>query len=288
MEIMAGRGSPNGGVWIDISHLGAANVIHQFPGMVERCRSVGFDLANEPVEVSPTAHFHMGGIAITPDCRANLEGLFAAGEDSSGVHGANRLGGNGVAESIVFGARAGDSIASYLRDRALPALDEPFAGAVIEATLAPLKREKGEDAFALRERLGNLTWEKVGLVRNGQGLQEALSELDDLYERCGQIAVNDSRRMNGEWQQALDVRNLTEVARLIARAALLRDESRGSHYRADFPQTDNDRWLKNICLTRTDPGLTNGHASQSADIQVQDAVLTRLHPRDLQVPAAAR
>src|SRR5688572_30799573 len=104
MEIMAGRGSANDGVYIDVSHLGAREVERMFPGMVERCRSVGFDLANEPVEVSPTAHFHMGGIAIDTECHANLVGLYAAGEDASGVHGANRLGGNGVAESIVFGA----------------------------------------------------------------------------------------------------------------------------------------------------------------------------------------
>jgi len=287
MEIMAGRGTANGGVWIDVSHLGAANVIRQFPGMVERCRSVGFDLATEPVEVSPTAHFHMGGIAIDPQCHSNLEGLFAAGEDSAGVHGANRLGGNGVAESIVFGARAGDAIAAYLQERTLPELDAAVAQAAMEAAQAPLGREKGEDAFALRERLGTLTWEQVGLVRDGKGLEDALAQLDDLYERTGGIAVNPDRRMNGEWQQALDVRNLTELARLIARAALLRDESRGSHYRADFPQTDNDRWLKNICLTRTDPAPANGQVTHQVKTEVQDAVLTRLHPRDVEAPAAA-
>ncbi len=279
LEIMAGRGTPNGGVWIDVSHLGAPNVIRQFPGMVERCRTVGFDLAGEPVEVSPTAHFHMGGIAITPDCRSNLEGLFAAGEDSAGVHGANRLGGNGVAESIVFGARAGDAIARYVKERALPEVDEAFARAAMAAALAPLSRERGEDAYALRERLGALTWEKVGLVRDGRGLEEALVELEDLYERCGRIAVNPGRRLNGEWQQALDVRNLVEVARLIAHAALVRDESRGSHYRADFPQPDDARWLKNVYFRRKAPASPGSNDNSGAvGVEVGDAVLTRLQP----------
>jgi succinate dehydrogenase / fumarate reductase flavoprotein subunit/fumarate reductase flavoprotein subunit len=275
LEIAGGRGTSNGGVWIDVSHLGRAEVIRQFPGMVERCRAVGRDLSAEPVEVSPTAHFHMGGIAITPDCRTSLEGLFAAGEDSAGVHGANRLGGNGVAESIVFGARAGDAVAAYVAGRDLPPADESFAAAVAAAALAPLRRERGEDAFALRKRLGELTWERVGLVRDGRGLEEALAELDDLYDRTGRIAVNPELRLNGEWQQALDVRNLVEVARLIARAALIREESRGSHFRADFPAPDDDRWLKNILLRRS--------AGGEAEVDLRPAVLTRLRP-----PAPAR
>ncbi|HEX2186200.1 MAG TPA: FAD-binding protein, partial [Chloroflexota bacterium] len=270
LEILEGRGTPNGGVWIDVSHLGAANVTRQFPGMVERCRAVGRDLATEPVEVSPTAHFHMGGLAITPECGTNLEGLFAAGEDAAGVHGANRLGGNGVAESIVFGARAGAAMAAYVRGRDLPPADEAFAAAGAAVALAPLSRERGEDAFALRQRLGELTWERVGLVRDGAGLRGALAELDGLCERAGQIAVNPERRLNAEWQQALDVRNLIEVARLIARSALVREESRGSHYRADFPAPDDGRWLTNICLRRRAPG--------AVEVELRPAVLTRLGP----------
>ncbi|HEV2122159.1 MAG TPA: FAD-binding protein, partial [Chloroflexota bacterium] len=250
MEIQAGRGSPNSGVWIDVSHLGAEVVEQKFPGMVERCRSVGFDLAREPVEVSPTAHFHMGGIAIDAECRSNLEGLFAAGEDASGVHGANRLGGNGVAESIVFGARAGDVIAAYVRGRDLPRLDASEAELAANRALAPLRRDRGEDAYELRQRLGQLTWDQVGLVRHGEALRDALVQLDEMYARADEARVNPSRRLNLEWQAALDVLNLIEVARLVARSALLRDESRGSHYRADFPQSDNDRWLRNIYLTR--------------------------------------
>src|SRR5205807_5721183 len=115
MEIIAGRGTENGGVWIDVSHLGAEFVEKNFAGMRERCLRIGSDLAREKVEVCPTAHFNMGGVRIDKDGFTNLEGLFAAGEDSSGVHGANRLGGNGVAESTVFGARVGDAVAKWLK-----------------------------------------------------------------------------------------------------------------------------------------------------------------------------
>src|SRR5207302_5761316 len=117
MEIMAGRGTENGGVWVDVSHLGAEFVEKNFAGMRDRCLRVGFDLAREKVEVAPTAHFNMGGIRIDRNGFTNLEGLFAAGEDAAGVHGANRLGGNGVAESTVYGARVGDAVSGWVKGR---------------------------------------------------------------------------------------------------------------------------------------------------------------------------
>src|SRR6185369_5658139 len=127
MEIMAGRGTENGGLWIDVSHLGAEFVEQNFTGMRDRCLRIGFDLAREKVEVCPTAHFNMGGVRITRDGFTNLEGLFAAGEDSSGVHGANRLGGNGVAESTVYGARVGDAVAGWVKGKKH---DEPQKGQI--------------------------------------------------------------------------------------------------------------------------------------------------------------
>src|SRR5215213_10948498 len=121
---MAGRGTPQGGVLIDASHLGASAVMQNFRGMCERCAEYGFDLARSRVEVSPSAHYHMGGVRIDADGRCNLEGLFVAGEDSGGVHGANRLGGNGVADSIVFGARAGDAMAEYVTKQSMPSVSD--------------------------------------------------------------------------------------------------------------------------------------------------------------------
>src|SRR5919109_4861274 len=140
LEIIAGRSSPHGGVYIDVSHLGASFVEGNFPGMVERCRDMGFDLAREPVEVSPTAHYLMGGVRIDTACRSNIEGLFVAGEDASGVHGANRLGGNGVGCSTVFGGIAGDSLAAYVVGQELPQVAAAEIQAHLTRVLSPFER----------------------------------------------------------------------------------------------------------------------------------------------------
>src|SRR5689334_7366705 len=166
LEIMAGRGTPSGGVYIDVSHLDHAWVEKNFHGMVERCRDYGFDLVHDRVEVSPSAHYQMGGVAIGVDCQTSLEGLFAAGEDAGGVHGANRLGGNGVADSIVYGGLAGNSMAEFVMGRALPAVSEAQIREMGERWAAALGREKGENVFELRRELEDLMWEKVGVVRN--------------------------------------------------------------------------------------------------------------------------
>ena len=150
MEIQAGRGTSDGAVLLDVSHLGAEFVERTFPGMAARCREVGFDLGREPVKVSPTAHFHMGGVRIDQLCRSGLDGLFVAGEDSGGVHGANRLGGNGVAESTVFGALAGDSMAEFATDRSRPVVD----GKQVEDTIAKATHPWAETVVRTSTRYG--------------------------------------------------------------------------------------------------------------------------------------
>ena len=257
-EIMSGRGTPNGAVLIDVSHLGAEFVERNFTGMRDRCLRIGCDLARERVEVCPTAHFNMGGIRIDRDGRTNLEGLFAAGEDSSGVHGANRLGGNGVAESTVFGARVGDFVAGWVKQT--NALDEPHAPAIAEACagaerfLAPGGGNGAATAFALREELGRLMWENVGIVRDGAKLQHALDRIADLRAQAARVSAPGGRVFNPGWQQALDLRNLLAASQLIARSALLREDSRGAHFRTDFEQTDNVNWLKNIHVAHDGAG----------------------------------
>ena len=250
LEIMAGRGTADGGVLLDVSHLGAAEVQRQFPGMVERCRDFGMDLRREPVPVSPTADFHMGGVMIDPDCRSRLDGLFVPGEDAGGVQGANRLGGNGVAESTVFGARAGEAVAAWCRDAERLAPERAFVARAEAEALAPLEAEPGAPASTVREALELLMWEKAGVVRNGPDLRAALDEIGELAEWARRVSARGGHRMNLGWADALDVRNMLIVAEMTARSALLRQESRGSHARADFPDRDDERWLCNVMLQR--------------------------------------
>jgi len=237
-EVQEGRGTANGGVWIDVSHLGAEVVEKSFRGMVRRCRDFGRDLAREPVEVGPTAHFMMGGIVIDRACRTDVEGLFAAGEDAGGVHGANRLGGNGVAESTVFGGIAGDVMADWVVGRPLPQISRAHVDAAVAATTAPLARSEGaESLYALQARLRQVMWEHVGLIRAGEGLKLALTEIEDISSRLERVAVRGGGAFNVAWQDWINLQNQATAAWLIARSALERTESRGSHYRRDFPAT---------------------------------------------------
>ena len=248
-EMRAGRTSPNGGVWLAMSHLGADAVRRQFKGMVERCADCGFDLAGGRVEVVPTAHYMMGGVEFGLDCRTSLAGLFAAGEDTGGVHGANRLGGNGVANSTVFGGVAGDEVAAWLRSAgAAPAPDEAAIAAAIARCEAPLAR-RGGDLNALRESLQTLMWDDVGIVRSRTSLERALDALDAIEDELVATGVpGDTRAFNLAWHEWLNLDSLVAVSRVVARAALARDDSRGAHFREDFPQTGD---LARSAYTRT-------------------------------------
>lgn len=251
MEIMAGKGTPLGGVYVDVSHLGKENVLRMFPGMVERCKDVGRDLSVEPVEISPAAHFHMGGVKVSINCESNIEGLFVAGEDAGGVHGANRLGGNGVCDSTVYGARAGDAAAQFVHNYSNPAIvSEHKIKDLIDEATAPFKRIEGENPFYLRNELKDLMWEKVGLVRNGKALQAAVDKLITLEEKVNHVAVKGSQAYNLTWQEFLNIKNLVSIAMMVTSSALMREESRGSHYRSDFPESNDKNWLSNIIVKR--------------------------------------
>jgi succinate dehydrogenase / fumarate reductase flavoprotein subunit/fumarate reductase flavoprotein subunit len=273
LEIMAGRGTPAGGVLIDISHLGAAEVERRFAGMVARTRQIGRDLAREPVEVSPTAHFHMGGVVIDTDCQTAVPGLLVAGEDAGGTHGANRLGGNGVAESTVFGARAGDWAALLARDRPRGAPDPAEVAASAVRALAPLLRAEGESPFPLTRALKETMWADCGLVRTREGLLRARERLAELTERAARIAAPGPPEVNYAWQEALDLANQLTVARTIVESALVREESRGAHYRADFPDRDDARWLRYIVLQRGADG--------APAIETRPVALSRARPEEL-------
>ena len=238
-EMRAGRTSPMGGVFLEMAHLGPEEVARRFPGMVRRCADCGFDLAGGRVEVVPTAHYMMGGVEFEPDGRTAIPGLFAAGEDCGGVHGANRLGGNGVANSTVFGGIAGDSMAAFL-EREGGALRDPDPAA-LEAAIARCERPFGRpagDLGELRERLWRVMWEDVGIIRNATGLARAADELARLAADLRDLGLaGGGRRFNLTWHNWLDLDSLLTVSRVIARAALAREDSRGAHYREDFPDS---------------------------------------------------
>jgi succinate dehydrogenase / fumarate reductase flavoprotein subunit/fumarate reductase flavoprotein subunit len=254
-EIAAGRGTPSGGVYLDVSHLGADEVERRFGQMVARTRLIGADLATGPVEVSPTAHFHMGGVVIDVDCTTAIDGLLVAGEDAGGAHGANRLGGNGVAESTVFGARAGDAAAELAPGRALYCPDPQLVNESLERAYAPLRRENGPAPFALTDRLKETMWSHCGVVRDRDGLVAGREQLDEIAAAVETIAVSGPAEANPAWQEALDLSNQLTVARLLLESALVRDESRGAHFRSDFPIRDDERWLRMVVGRRGDDGL---------------------------------
>ncbi len=265
-EMRAGRTTPHGGVWLAMAHLGPDNVRRQFKGMVERCADCGFDLAGGKVEVVPTAHYMMGGVEFAPDCTTERRGLFVAGEDSGGVHGANRLGGNGVANSTVFGGIAGDTMAAWVgREGALRAPDtDALAAAWAGATVA-LSGKQENDAAALeriRESLYTLMWDDAGIVRDAGRLARAAAGLDALHGELATyrlpLAARD-RAFNLMWHDWLNLTNLVAVAQAIVRAAIAREDSRGAHFRADFPQAgdlDASTFTRVRMNARAEPEVT--------------------------------
>ena len=271
MEIRAGRGTPNGGVFIDASVIGPKFVEKNFPGMVERCRDYGFDLAHQRVEVSPTAHFFMGGVRISTRCLTQLEGLYAAGEDAGGVHGANRLGGNGIADSTVFGGIAGDSMANDVIGRELAPFDEKQVTEIIKQAEAPLKRE-GLDPYPLREALRLSNWEKLGIIREGKGLREGMQTIQELKEKMDHAGTAGGPAYNISWNDWLNLRNLLDASEMVGRSALERQESRGAHYRSDFPEKNNREYLKDFYIKR-----------ERGEMKIYDrpVVLNRLKPEDI-------
>lgn len=239
-EMRAGNTTPHGGVYIEMKHLGPDNVARRFKGMVQRCADCGFDLAGGRVEVVPTAHYMMGGLEFEEDTSTALSGLFAAGEDCGGVHGANRLGGNGVANSTVFGGVAGESMAAYAaRDAACGLPDETEIDRAIARGEGPFTGVPG-DLGALRDKLWQTMWDDVGILRTAEGLNRALQALDEHDAELQAIGVaGDDRRFNLTWHDWLNLESLVAVSKVIAMAASGRDDSRGAHFREDFSETAN-------------------------------------------------
>ena len=255
-EMREGRTTPMGGVYIAMSHLGPEKVEKSFPGMVKRCRDCGFDLAGGRVEVVPTAHYMMGGVEFEADTSTAIPGLFAAGEDCGGVHGANRLGGNGVANSTVFGGIAGDSMAEFVsgvvqhRDADETAIDEAIAAAEY-----PFTKPRG-DLAGLRDQLAETMWNDVGIMRDAGGIENGLGQLEEYESALMQTGVaDDNRAFNLTWHDWLNMRSLVTISKVIAMAAAAREDSRGAHFREDFPATGDLESTRYTRVAKSGDGL---------------------------------
>jgi fumarate reductase flavoprotein subunit len=269
LEMRKGSTTPHGGLYISMAHLGPERVAREFKGMVERCADCGFDLAGGLVEVVPTAHYMMGGVEFRSDCSTALAGLYVAGEDAGGVHGANRLGGNGVANSTVYGAVAGDAMAAWARQADYAEPDRAAIEAAVARCEIPFGNRSAQNLEALRERLYDVMWEKVGIVRDAAGLSAAADELQDMERSLDACPLaGASRAFNLTWHDWLNLKSLVAVSRVIAAAAIARRDSRGAHFRSDFPDSgplDASTFtsaqsgvvsMKPVAFTRVRPGET--------------------------------
>jgi fumarate reductase flavoprotein subunit len=266
-EIRKGNTTPHGGLYISMSHLGPERVAKEFKGMVERCADCGFDLAGGLVEVVPTAHYMMGGVEFRGDCSTALPGLFVAGEDSGGVHGANRLGGNGVANSTVFGAVAGDVMAQWVRQTGFASPSQAEIDTAIAGCERPFERKASGSLEPLRERLYDVMWEKVGIIRDAKGLEEAGSELGALETALDAHGLADhNRAFNLTWHDWMNLKSLVAVSRAITAAAVARHDSRGAHFRSDFPDSGP---LEHSAFTSIGAGLT---------VAMKPVAFTRVRP----------
>ena len=228
------------GILISMSHLAPEHVRKNFAGMVKRCSDCGFDLVEGQVAVVPTAHYIMGGVIVDPDTRTSLEGLYVAGEDAGGAHGSNRLGGNGVANSTVYGGVAGDVMGMDIRKvSALHCPDETVLAEEIERARRPFAKKPG-NVQELRHKLQEAMWEDVGLIRTATGVQRGLERISEISGELLETGVDSSDlAFNLTWQDWLNLASLAEVSEVIARAANSRQNSRGAHFREDYPKRGN-------------------------------------------------
>jgi succinate dehydrogenase / fumarate reductase flavoprotein subunit len=256
-EIKAGRGSPHGGVFLDIASRRSPEYIkkrlpsmyHQFMELAE------VDITTEPMEIGPTCHYVMGGVEVDPDSASSrLPGLYAAGEVAGGMHGSNRLGGNSLSDLLVFGRRAGLYAAEYAAGLGggRPAVPEAEVDAAARGALAPFDSEGQENPYALQQTLQGVMQDLVGIIRTESELKAALEKIGELRVKIGNLSVEGHRQYNPGWHLALDLHNMLLVSESVARAALERTESRGGHTRDDYPLTDYDFWGKRNVIVECD------------------------------------
>jgi succinate dehydrogenase / fumarate reductase flavoprotein subunit len=263
-EVNAGRGSPHGGVFLDIAWIkeklpGAEEHIkRKLPSMYHQFKQLAdLDITKEPMEVGPTMHYIMGGIRVDADTQmTTIPGLFAAGECSAGINGANRLGGNSLSDLIVFGKRAGEYAAAWAREHGAVRVDEGAVARAEKIALEPYDRgTSGENPFMVQQDLQDTMQDLVGIVRVEDEMRRALQKLEELKARAARVGVVGHREYNGGWHAALDLRNLMAVSEAITRSALERRESRGGHFRDDYPDKHEEFATLNVMVKQTAGGM---------------------------------
>ncbi|HEY2825476.1 MAG TPA: fumarate reductase/succinate dehydrogenase flavoprotein subunit [Gemmatimonadales bacterium] len=241
-EVKAGRGTPHGGVYLNIAvKRTPEDIKKKLPSMYHQFKELaGVDITKEAMEIGPTTHYVMGGVKVDAETQAaTVPGLFAAGEVAGGMHGANRLGGNSLSDLLVFGRRAGAGAAEFAKTRgAAPTLPDATLRSAVDAALAPFGRPNGENPFQVQADLQKSMQVNAGLVRDKEGLERALADIEKLRGRAAAAGIGGSREYNPGWHTNIDLHSLLTVAEATARAALMRTESRGGHTRFDFPKSD--------------------------------------------------
>jgi succinate dehydrogenase / fumarate reductase, flavoprotein subunit len=258
-EVREGRGSPHGGVFLDISWIreklpnAEEHIKKKLPSMYHQFKQLAdIDITKEPMEVGPTTHYVMGGVRVDGDTQmSTLPGLFAAGEVGAGLHGANRLGGNSLSDLLVFGMRAGKYAAEFAGRQSAARIDMQQADAVVKSALEPFNRpSNGEGPYQVEHDLQTMMQDLVGIVRRDDEIRRAIERLKVLRDRAAKVSVTGNREYNPGWHTALDLQNLLTVSEIVARAALERKESRGGHFRDDFPDKDPGHAKFNIVVKR--------------------------------------
>jgi succinate dehydrogenase / fumarate reductase flavoprotein subunit len=257
-EIREGRGSPHGGVFLDISWIkekipnSGERIKKKLPSMYHQFKQLAdIDITVEPMEVGPTTHYAMGGVRVDGDTQmSTVPGLYAAGEVAAGLHGANRLGGNSLSDLLVFGRRAGRYAARFAREHGAGKINPADVDAAARMALEPFDRTSGENPYQVQNHLQTMMQELVGIVRRQGEMKKALDELAKLKDRAAKVGVVGNREYNPGWHTALDLHNLMIVSEAIARSALDRKESRGAHFRDDFPDKDAAAGKVNTVIKR--------------------------------------
>ncbi len=261
-EVREGRGSPHGGVFLDIAWIkerlpnAADHIKKKLPSMYHQFKQLAdIDITKEAMEVGPTTHYVMGGIRVDGDSQmSTVPGLFAAGECAAGLHGANRLGGNSLSDLLVFGTRAGGYAAAFARDHGGAAVDDAAANAAARRALEPFDRHGGEGPYQIQQALQHAMQDLVGIVRREEDMRQALGKIADLRARAQRVGVDGNREYNPGWHTALDLGNLLTIAEAITRSAMERKESRGGHFRDDYPAKDATYSTFNIVIRKGGDG----------------------------------